>query len=136
MTDTPRFTFPPALRIKSPADFRKVYDRKKSVSDGWLIVYAGENGLTHPRLGLSVSKKVGKAHVRNRFKRLYREAFRLTQHDLPPGVDLVLIPRGQAGEPTLEQVMESLPKLAKQAAKKLSASPPPLPPTPTEEAAS
>jgi ribonuclease P protein component len=119
MTDA-RLTFPQHLRLKTPAEFQKVYDRKKSAGDAWLLVYAAENGRPHPRLGVSVSRKVGKAHVRNRYKRLFREAFRLSQHDLPAGVDLILIPRPQAGEPTLEQVRASLVKLAAQAAKRLT----------------
>jgi ribonuclease P protein component len=107
--------------MKSPADFKKVYDRKKSASDAFLIVYASENGLGHPRLGVSVSRKVGGAVARNRYKRLYREAFRLVQHQLPAGVDLILIPRPAAGVPTLEQVKESLVSLAGQAARRLTA---------------
>jgi ribonuclease P protein component len=115
-----RLRFPAHLRLKSPADFQAVYDRKKSVADGLLIVYARENGLPHPRLGVSVSRKVGGAVVRNRYKRLFREAFRLTRPELPTGVDLVLIPRPQAGEPTLDRLKASLVKLAHQAARKLA----------------
>ena len=87
-------------------------------SDGWLIVYACENGLPHLRLGLSVSRKVGQATHRNRLRRLYREAFRLTRHQMPTGLDLVLIPR-RPDEPALEELKHSLPRLVRQAARKL-----------------
>ena len=122
MDTTPRLTFPQSRRMKTPAEFDRCFKRKRSASDEVLIVYACENGLGHPRLGCSVSKKVGGAVVRNRYKRLFREAFRLAQHELPPGVDLVVIPRGGA-EPTQEAVQESLVKLAKQAARKLGPKP-------------
>src|SRR3954451_9721210 len=89
---TPRLTFPQTRRMKTPAQFDRCYKRKRSASDGVLIVYACENELPHPRLGCSVSKKIGNAVVRNRYKRLFREAFRLAQHDLPPGGDLIVIP--------------------------------------------
>lgn len=115
--------FPQSRRLKSPAEFKAVYDRKRSASDDWLIVYAGENALGHPRLGVSVSKKVGGAVVRNRYKRLFREAFRLTQAELPTGVDLVMIPRPQAGEPTLDRLKASLVAVAARAAQKLGRKP-------------
>ena len=123
----PRLSFPQSRRMKTPAEFERCYARKRSASDGLLVVYACENGLGHPRLGCSVSRKVGGAVVRNRYKRLFREAFRLAQHDLPAGVDFILIPR-PGPEPTLDAVQASLVKLAKQAARKLT--PPPEPPAP------
>ena len=119
----PRLTFPQSHRMKTPAEFERCYARKRSAADGVLIVYACENGLGHPRLGCSVSKKVGNAVVRNRYKRLFREAFRLAQHELPSGIDLVVIPR-PGKEPTQEAVKGSLLKLAHQAARRLAPRPP------------
>lgn len=118
----PKLTFPQTHRLKTPAEFERCYARKRSASDGVLIVYACENGLPHPRLGCSVSRKVGNAVVRNRYKRLFREALRLSQHDLPTGVDLILIPR-PGPEPSLAAVRASLVKLAQQASRKLGAKP-------------
>ena len=114
-----QFAFRRAEHLRRPADFRRVYDRRRSSSDGWLIVYACENGLPHSRLGLSVSRKVGNAVHRNRLRRLYREAFRLTRQEMPTGLDLVLIPR-RPDEPTLEALKRALPRLVRQAARKLA----------------
>src|SRR5436309_141705 len=113
------FAFRPAEHLRRPADFRRVYERRRSVSDSWLIVYACENSLPHLRLGLSVSRKYGGAVQRNRLRRLYREAFRLTRSQLPVGLDLVLIPR-RPEEPDLATLMNCLPKLVRQLAKRLS----------------
>ena len=114
-----RYRFRPAEHLRRPSDFRRVYERRRSVSDGLLLIYACPNGLPYLRLGLSVSRKVGPAVHRNRLRRLYREAFRLTRHEMPTGLDLVLIPRGPA-EPALEALKKSLPRLVGQLARKLA----------------
>jgi len=112
--------FRPAEHLRSPADFRRVYERRRSVSDNWLIIYACENQLAHLRLGLSVSRKVGPAVHRNRLRRLYREAFRLNRSQLPAvGLDLVLIPR-TSSEPPLAELEKSLVKLVRQLVRKLT----------------
>ena len=59
-----------------------------------LVVHAIANGLNHARLGISVPRKITRrAVVRNRLKRLVREAFRLNKAALPRGVDLIVVPR-------------------------------------------
>jgi ribonuclease P protein component len=89
MPDRPH-TYPPRLRLQHVLQFDAVYKAKTRESRGPLTVYALPNDLGHPRLGLSVGRKVGTAPKRNRIKRLLREAFRLMQHDLPRGYDLVI----------------------------------------------
>jgi len=105
--------------VRRPADFERVYARRRSASNGKMTVCCCENDLQHPRIGLSVSARVGKAVVRNRWKRLLREAFRLRRAELPDGVDLVVIPRG-GFEPDFAWVSEELVRLSRQAAKRLT----------------
>jgi ribonuclease P protein component len=113
------FRFRPHEHLRRADDFRRVFERRRSVSDAWLIVYGCENGLPHLRLGLSVSRKFGQATHRNRLRRLYREAFRLTRHEMPTGLDLVLIPR-TVEPPPLAELKQALPRLVGQVARKLA----------------
>jgi ribonuclease P protein component len=110
--------FPKTLRLLKTADFDRVFARRRSQADGVLLLYGCENGLGVPRLGLVVSRKCGKSVARNQWKRTIREAFRISQHDLPPGVDLVVLPKAATPPPML-RVQQSLLALSWQAARRL-----------------
>jgi len=113
----PAQTFPRKLRLRSQAEFDWVYKAKVFAADDVLVLNARTSDLPHPRLGLSVSKKVGNAVTRNRWKRLIREAFRLSQHELPAGIDLVARPQ-KGAEPNLVAIRQSLVALARRIAKR------------------
>jgi len=84
-------TYPRTRRLRGRIEIARVYDAKIREGRGPLLVYALPNELGHPRLGLSVSTRVGNAAVRNRVKRMLRESFRLMQHDFPTGYDLMVV---------------------------------------------
>jgi ribonuclease P protein component len=113
--------FRPEHRVRKQADFDRVYAARVFAADGVLIVNAAENGLPHARLGLSIGRIVGKAVVRNRWKRLIREAFRLSRSDLPPGFDFVVRPQ-KAAIAEFEPIRESLVALTIKIAKRLAKS--------------
>jgi ribonuclease P protein component len=87
---TEGYSFPKASRLLKNSRFRAVLAKRMSIRDDLLIVYACENGLDYPRLGVSIGKSCGKAVVRNRLKRLIREAFRQNQRLIAPGFDYVV----------------------------------------------
>jgi ribonuclease P protein component len=70
-----------------------------------LILARQDEALAHPRLGITASRKIGGAVVRNRAKRLVREAFRAQKGLVPPGVDLVVIVKKSLGELGLAEVV-------------------------------
>ncbi|MEM6562587.1 MAG: ribonuclease P protein component [Planctomycetota bacterium] len=87
-----RLTFPRTNRLAGVKAFRRVFDEGRQVRRGPLTLYVLPNDLGHPRLGLTVSRRVGLAHERVQLKRLLREAYRHERHQLP-AVDIVVVPR-------------------------------------------
>ena len=86
-------------RLSRSAEFERVYRQGRSTANRHLVLYTFPNPSTQrPRLGLSVSRKVGGAVERNRVKRLLREAWAATEDQLGPGLDVVVLARPQAGE--------------------------------------
>lgn len=78
-------------RLSGKCAFEAVYAEKLRQPLGPICLCAKPNDLGHPRLGLSVSRRVGGAVKRNRIKRLLREAFRIGQHDWPGAYDVVIV---------------------------------------------
>lgn len=87
-----RYLFTRLQRLTHAKEFEAVFKARNSARGTRIIVHGLANDLGWSRLGLSVGRKFGNAVARNRFKRLCREAFRLSQHELPQGWDLVLTP--------------------------------------------
>jgi ribonuclease P protein component len=85
-------------RLSRSADFDRVFRQGSSHGGREFVLYVfprGEDEVT-PRLGLSVSRKVGGAVQRNQVKRLLREAFALDGDRLPAGSDVVVVARSDA----------------------------------------
>lgn len=94
MPQTPKtssYRFTRDQRIRLQGEFDAIYGAKIAKRVGPLRVHGIPNQMEHCRMGLSVSRRVGNAVKRNRVKRLLREAFRLQQHELPQGYDLVVV---------------------------------------------
>lgn len=104
------YRFTTRHRLHGAPAFAAVYDAKVKKNAGPLTAFARPNDLTHPRLGLSVSRRVGTAVARNRIKRYLREAFRLGQHDWPRGYDVVVVvrPHEPAGLADYQRMLISL----------------------------
>lgn len=86
-------------RLSRSAEFERVYRQGRSTANRYLVLYSFPNSSAErPRLGLSVSRKVGGAVERNRVKRMLREAFARAEGDLRAGQDLVLVARPSASE--------------------------------------
>lgn len=102
------FSFPPQLRLKKPAEFKKVFAKPVKSSDQYFTLLAIKNDFDYPRLGLAIAKKnIRKAVQRNVIKRTVRENFRIKQHDLG-NIDIVVLARREAVDVPLDLLRKSL----------------------------
>jgi ribonuclease P protein component len=119
-------TLPRRLRLQRRRDFLRVQRSGVKHHTRHFLVFVAPSvrwgprptapisagGLPGTRLGVTVTRKVGKAVRRNRIKRLVREAFRLERHALPPGLDMVWVAKRDAVDTTFEAVVHDMRALA------------------------
>lgn len=84
------------ISLRKSREFARVYNKGKSKVNPVLVLYVMKNGGGNNRIGISVSRKVGKSVVRNRIKRLIKEVYRKQAHRLKSGYDLVFVSRAHA----------------------------------------
>lgn len=107
------FTFSKSSRLLRRSEYRKLYHSSTTISGKYLVLDYYKGSSLRPRLGITVTKKYGKAHDRNRFKRLVREAFRKTQGLLPEDLEINVRPRVLAKEASALMILEEFLMLLK-----------------------
>ena len=91
--------------------FQRLY-HTKGAADGFLVLYARKNRAGCNRVGITVSKKLGKAHIRNRTRRRIREVYRLNEEKFQPGWDIVVVARTKAVDAPFDKLTKSYLTLA------------------------
>lgn len=94
--------------------FQRLY-RTGGQANGYLVLYARRNRTAANRVGITVSKKLGKANVRNRVRRRLREVYRLNEDKFQPGWDIVVVARTRAIRAPFDTLVENYLALAKKA---------------------
>lgn len=102
------------LSIKNNSLFSKIYKKGNCLVSGVVIMYVMPNGLSFNRMGITVSKKVGKAVKRNRAKRLIRESYRFFEK-YASGYDFVFVARTKTPEVGFFEVKKNMGKLFEKA---------------------
>ncbi len=103
-----------SVALKLNHIFRRLYSTK-GCANGLLVLYARRNREGVNRVGLTVSKKLGKAHIRNRVRRRLREVYRLNEGLFLPGYDIVVVARSRAIDASFPQLTKAYLSLARKA---------------------
>ena len=103
------------VSIKENREFSYLYRRGKFISSDCLILYFRKNRFDKNRLGITVSKKVGKAVVRNRVRRRIKECYREVEGRLPGFYDIVIVARNTAAEADYKKIMSAFKYLLRKA---------------------
>lgn len=100
--------------LKDNRQFRRLYQRGRSMADRNLVLYCRPNGSQENFLGLTVSAKLGHAVVRNKLRRRLRECYRLHESEFRRGYHMVIVARARAVHADYAELEKSMMKLAAQ----------------------
>lgn len=103
--------FPKDERIRKRAAYLAVQGCGRKLQTAHFLCFAKASVDGRRRIGITVSKRVGNAVVRNRIKRLVREAYRLAKQSFPEGIDLVVVAKQRASGVELEEVRQEMAEL-------------------------
>jgi len=96
--------FPKTNRILNRGTFRRVYDRGKKYQARYFTAFVLASPGTEPRIGITVTRKIGNSVQRNRSRRLVREVFRKNKWRVPPGIDIVINVKRELSEAGYESL--------------------------------
>lgn len=102
-------------RIQKNEHFQKIRRQGASYTNRLLVICLLQNQLPYSRFGFSISKRIGKAVLRNQIKRRLRESVRLRQDMIEPGWDIVLIARGPIRHADYHQIDAACARLLRRA---------------------
>lgn len=105
------YSFTKTDRILKRHQFRYLYNHGKKIQNNHFLVFYCENDQERTRLGITVSKKVGKAPSRNRVKRIIREFFRTNRKSITGKWDINIIAKKESAEISTERANSSLKSL-------------------------
>ncbi|MBQ2892676.1 MAG: ribonuclease P protein component [Oscillospiraceae bacterium] len=94
--------------------FQRLY-RTTGVANGFVVLYARKNGTDTNRVGITVSKKLGHAVVRNRVRRRLRDVYRLNEEKFRKGWDIVVVARSKAVTADFQKLTAAYLQLAEKA---------------------
>ena len=106
------------MRFSSSLKLNHIFQRlyhTKGVADGHLVLYARPNRLAENRVGITVSKKLGHAVVRNRTRRRIREVYRLNEDRFTSGWDIVVVARTRSVDAEFGKLTHAYLSLAQKA---------------------
>ncbi len=106
------------MKFSAPLKLNHIFRRLYSSSghaNAYLVLYARKNHTATNRVGVTVSKKLGCAVVRNRVRRRLREVYRLNEHRFAPGWDIVVVARSRCIKAEFEKLAQSYLSLAEKA---------------------
>lgn len=92
------------VSMKYNRDFKRLYNRGQSIAAGYLVLYYRKNFSDKNIMGITVTKKIGKAHVRNKIRRRIRECYRKMEESILCGYNFVVVARTRASSARYEQI--------------------------------